>query len=65
MCYVIHFRKEGHAEDDDYKMSMQSYYTIAHSVNERVHEQPNMIQYGTLKPYQVRNCHLCKTPKYV
>ena len=41
---------------------MQSYYTIAHSVKESVTEQPQMMQHGHLKPYQVRAADKHKNP---
>ena len=48
------FRKAKQGEDDEYKTSMQNYYTIAHSSREEITTQPKMLQFGTLKPYQLK-----------
>ena len=53
LCFVS-FRKAKQGEDDEYKTSMQNYYTIAHSSREEITTQPKMLQFGTLKPYQLK-----------
>lgn len=47
-------RKAKHADDDEYKSSLKSYYHIAHSNSESITEQPSIMRHGNLKPYQVR-----------
>ena len=44
--------------DDEYKTTegFKNYYGIAHLYKEKVTEQPAMMRFGKLKPYQVRNC---------
>ena len=45
-------------EDDEYKTQMgdKNYYSIAHTVRENVTEQPNILQNGQLKEYQIKVC---------
>ena len=47
--------KAKQSEDDEYKTSMQNYYTIAHSSREEITSQPTILKFGQLKPYQVRS----------
>ena len=46
--------------DDEYKRTegFMNYYGIAHLYKEKVTEQPAIMRYGKLKPYQV--CNLSK-----
>ena len=46
--------KAKQSEDDEYKTSMQNYYTIAHSSREEVTSQPSILKFGQLKPYQLK-----------
>ena len=41
--------------DDEYRTTegFKNYYGIAHLYKETVTEQPNIMRYGRLKPYQV------------
>ncbi|KAF7988055.1 hypothetical protein HCN44_007549 [Aphidius gifuensis] len=41
-------------EDDEYKTEEQTYYSIAHTVHEKVTEQSQLMVSGLLKAYQVR-----------
>ena len=41
-------------DDDEYRTSNQSYYSIAHSSSEMVTEQASIMINGRLKEYQVR-----------
>ena len=42
--------------DDEYKRTegFMNYYGIAHLYKEKITEQPQIMRYGKLKPYQVR-----------
>ena len=42
--------------DDEYssKSSDKNYYSIAHTFREAIEDQPSLLQFGTLKEYQVQ-----------
>lgn len=40
-------------EDDEYRTKTQTYYSIAHSNQEAISEQPGLCVGGSLKEYQV------------
>lgn len=46
--------KKAKVEDDEYKTEEQTYYSIAHTVHERVTEQASILVNGNLKEYQVK-----------
>jgi len=41
-------------EDDEYRTEEQTYYSIAHTVHEKVHEQASIMVNGQLKEYQLK-----------
>lgn len=41
-------------DDDEYRNDMTNYYTIAHSVHEKITEQSSMLVNGKLKEYQIK-----------
>ncbi|XP_043275129.1 ATP-dependent helicase brm-like isoform X2 [Venturia canescens] len=41
-------------EDDEYKTEEQTYYSIAHTIHERVTEQASIMVNGKLKEYQIK-----------
>ncbi|XP_031623393.1 ATP-dependent helicase brm isoform X3 [Contarinia nasturtii] len=46
--------KKPKVEDDEYKTEEQTYYSIAHTVHEKVTKQAKIMVNGTLKEYQVK-----------
>uniref|UniRef100_A0A336MSI2 CSON006075 protein n=1 Tax=Culicoides sonorensis TaxID=179676 RepID=A0A336MSI2_CULSO len=46
--------KKAKVEDDEYKTEEQTYYSIAHTVHERVTEQASILVNGKLKEYQIK-----------
>lgn len=45
----------GHAQ---FAVGLQSYYTVAHAVTEKVERQSSLLVNGTLKQYQVQACRV-------
>lgn len=41
-------------EDDEYKAEEQTYYSIAHTIHEKVYEQASIMVNGQLKEYQIK-----------
>ncbi|XP_065360102.1 ATP-dependent helicase brm isoform X2 [Calliphora vicina] len=48
------FLKTVKVEDDEYRTEEQTYYSIAHTVHEKVHEQASIMVNGQLKEYQLK-----------
>lgn len=46
--------KNAKVEDDEYRTEEQTYYSIAHTVHEKVYEQANILVNGRLKEYQLK-----------
>ncbi|TMW45069.1 hypothetical protein DOY81_009850, partial [Sarcophaga bullata] len=46
--------KKAKVEDDEYRTEEQTYYSIAHTVHEKVHEQASIMVNGKLKEYQLK-----------
>lgn len=46
--------KKAKVEDDEYKTEEQTYYSIAHTVHEKVHKQAKILVNGMLKEYQLK-----------
>ncbi|KAK6636624.1 hypothetical protein RUM43_010286 [Polyplax serrata] len=46
--------KKAKVEDDEYKTDEQTYYSIAHTINEVVVEQASIMVNGKLKEYQIK-----------
>ncbi|XP_055387914.1 ATP-dependent helicase brm isoform X2 [Condylostylus longicornis] len=46
--------KKAKVEDDEYRTEEQTYYSIAHTVHEKVTEQANIMVNGQLKEYQLK-----------
>lgn len=46
--------KKAKVEDDEYKTEEQTYYSIAHTVHEKVTKQAKIMVNGTLKEYQIK-----------
>uniref|UniRef100_A0A1A9ZBP8 ATP-dependent helicase brm n=1 Tax=Glossina pallidipes TaxID=7398 RepID=A0A1A9ZBP8_GLOPL len=46
--------KKAKVEDDEYRTEEQTYYSIAHTIHEKVHEQASIMVNGQLKEYQLK-----------
>ncbi|XP_075163393.1 ATP-dependent helicase brm [Haematobia irritans] len=51
---VQEFIKKVKVEDDEYRTEEQTYYSIAHTIHEKVTEQASILVNGKLKEYQIK-----------
>uniref|UniRef100_T1GGP4 ATP-dependent helicase brm n=1 Tax=Megaselia scalaris TaxID=36166 RepID=T1GGP4_MEGSC len=50
----VDIMKKAKVEDDEYKTEEQTYYSIAHTIHEKVYEQASIMVNGKLKEYQIK-----------
>ena len=53
-CWFCRKDRAVDEEDEYHGDENKTYYSIAHNRHEAVTKQPDMLQFGTLKTYQVR-----------